>query len=97
MIIIRVGLASEPLLRRRMKIRPDVPSAPSSDRSQRTGEDSFNLGWPQGTDGREMKRLAIEITHFRETDSNTVKGEELDRTTSKTPESLSGHAHAVSV
>lgn len=55
-----------------------MQSAPSSDRSQRTGDDPLHLHWPRPTYDREMKPLAIEVTHYRETDSSTVKGDEID-------------------
>ncbi|KAI0086915.1 hypothetical protein BDY19DRAFT_1058451 [Irpex rosettiformis] len=87
MIIIRVGLASDPLLRRRTNVKYEAHSAPSSDRSQRNGDESFHLGWPHSSPGNhKMKPLAIEIERFQETDSSTMKVEELGERTSRTAE-----------
>ncbi len=78
-------------------MRRDLPSAPSSDRSQRTADDPLHLHWPRPTYNREMKPLAIEVTHYRETDSSTVKGDEIDDHISITSAGLSSQNAKVAV
>ncbi|KAI0339753.1 hypothetical protein BDW22DRAFT_1361354 [Trametopsis cervina] len=66
MIIIRVGIASKRILSGNSA--QDSNIVPSSPRSER-GVAPFHLGWLRESGAHEMKSLAVEITQYRETDT----------------------------